>query len=130
MCDDIRRETSNKDILIGVYAGDVIVPEFPAQISVAFWIELQAISLGDFKVKLRVGLKGKSPVTMQVGINVVKLEIFSLTVPQLQVLVQEEGEILLEVEEDGQWRRLKTKRIVKGDVPQLFMFSNASQPPS
>ena len=129
MCDDIRREISNKDIIIGAYAGDVIVPEFPAQISVAFWVELQAVALGDFKLKLRVRLQDKKPVTLQVDINVVKLERFSLSVPTLQVLVQEESEILLEVNEDDDWKTLKTKKIIKGDVPQSII-PIASPPPS
>jgi hypothetical protein len=30
ICDDVRREENGKEILIGVYSGDIIVTRFPA----------------------------------------------------------------------------------------------------
>ena len=39
-CDDIRKEITNKDILIGVYAGDIVVPSFPTPLALALWIEI------------------------------------------------------------------------------------------
>ncbi len=39
LCEDIRDETGNKKSLMGVMAGDVLVDEFPATLSVAVYFE-------------------------------------------------------------------------------------------
>lgn len=38
ICDDVRQETNGKSILIGVHAGDILVPNFPAVFPLALWI--------------------------------------------------------------------------------------------
>jgi hypothetical protein len=35
VCDDIRREDNGKEILIGVYSGGIIVPQFPVPLALA-----------------------------------------------------------------------------------------------
>lgn len=39
VCEDIRDEVGNKKSLMGVMAGDVLVPHFPATIKIAFFLE-------------------------------------------------------------------------------------------
>jgi len=39
LCEDIREEAGNKKSLMGVLAGDIIVPAFPATLSVAVYFE-------------------------------------------------------------------------------------------
>jgi hypothetical protein len=37
-CDDIRLEASGKQILIGVYPGDIVLQSFPATIAISSWV--------------------------------------------------------------------------------------------
>ena len=72
VCDDVRRELSGKDILIGVYSGGIGIPTLPAPINVAFWITLRAHEPGTFALSLRVNLPHKSPaidMTMHIDIS-------------------------------------------------------------
>jgi hypothetical protein len=39
VCDDVREEKGNKKSLMGVFGGDVLVPEFPAQIQLAIFFQ-------------------------------------------------------------------------------------------
>lgn len=43
-CDDIRHEKTDKDLLIGVYGGPIVVPAFPVRIAISVWLQLEAIS--------------------------------------------------------------------------------------
>jgi hypothetical protein len=126
LCDDIRREISNKDILIGVYSGDIVVPTFPAFINAAFWLEGVPETLGAHDLQLRVYLKDKPPVEMKVSINVSVLGPFGLTVPTLQILVEDETEIRFEFLDGDTWSTLKRKKVIKGDVNQPFTVATAS----
>ena len=46
LCDDIRKEVTNKDMLIGVYGGALIVSAFPGAMPMAVWMELMPESVG------------------------------------------------------------------------------------
>lgn len=128
LCDDIRREISNKDILIGVYSGDIVVPAFPALINAAFWLEGVPETLGAHDLQMRVYLKDKPPIEMKVSINVNVLGPFGLAVPTLQILVEDETEIRFEFLDGDTWSTLKSKKVIKGDVNQPFTVASASPP--
>ena len=53
VCDDIRREFNGKEILIGVYGG-IIVPRFPANLNLAFWIQFRTTETGEIPIFLRL----------------------------------------------------------------------------
>jgi hypothetical protein len=54
LCDDVRREESGKDILIGVYSGDILVPQFPAALSLSLWAEYTVRGTGPLLVAFRM----------------------------------------------------------------------------
>jgi hypothetical protein len=39
LCEDIRDEVGGKNSLMGVFSGDIVVPSFPAQVNVAFFLQ-------------------------------------------------------------------------------------------
>jgi hypothetical protein len=41
VCDDVRHESNGKDIIIGVYGSDAIVPSYPALLRPSFWVQFQ-----------------------------------------------------------------------------------------
>lgn len=54
LCDEVRREQSGKDILIGVYGGEIILNNIPGPISVSLWLSLEIPHKGDFVAEIRV----------------------------------------------------------------------------
>jgi hypothetical protein len=129
MCDEVRRELTNKDIIIGAYAGYVLVTEFPAQISAAFWMEAQPSKLGESRIQFRIFLDGKEPVHATMMVVVHELEAFGIFLSGLQILVEAESEIHLEALDGDEWKLLKRKKIKKGPVPQA-LIPTVSPPPS
>lgn len=53
-CDEVRREVTGKDILIGVYSSDIVVPSVPMLIEVALWIQFHTAGDGVVSAKVRV----------------------------------------------------------------------------
>jgi hypothetical protein len=53
-CDDIRKEESGKDILIGVYGSDLVVDKLPATIPLSLWINIRGVKEGLFRAKITV----------------------------------------------------------------------------
>ena len=54
LCDDIRKELSGKDILVGVYTGSLLVQNFPAKITLCLWLDLKIAGKGEVKTEIRV----------------------------------------------------------------------------
>jgi hypothetical protein len=71
ICDDVREERSGKEILIGVYAGAIVFPKFPARLpKLVFRIDVQILKKGvgpfimqirDQKDDLKLEVKGELP---------------------------------------------------------------------
>lgn len=130
VCDDIRKEVTGKDILIGVYSGDIIVQDIPATISAAFWFELLPLELGVQRLELRLRLANKEealPLTIEVQVE--NLSPSAIFTPSATITVDAETELLLEERVGESWRVLKSKKIYKGKVNHPLIFSNDPQPP-
>jgi hypothetical protein len=117
VCDDVRKEVTNKEILIGVYSGDIVVPSFPAWLPIAFWIEANAKEVGHQEVDFRLTvLDNKPPMLIKAGVRVNKLGPLSITISGIQILLEKEGVILLEVKEGENWKALKSKDVIFGTI--------------
>lgn len=100
-CDDIRREISGKQILIGLYSGDLIVETFPAEISFATWAKIFGLSKGEHTFTARIHHKDD-----EIGLNgkgyIDKAEYpLILTMPGASLTVKSEGEMKFEISFDG-----------------------------
>lgn len=130
VCDDIRKEVTGKDILIGVYAGDIIVPEFPAVITATFWIEMTPGKLGKSRLRFRIRLANKDeamPITIDVQFR--ELSTSAIATPQATIAIDAETDLLLEQQVGENWEILKSKKIYKGATIQPFNVSIGSPPP-
>lgn len=54
VCDDVRKEISNKEILIGVYGAELVVQSYPALINPSFWIQMLPLVPGEFNLEMRL----------------------------------------------------------------------------
>ena len=54
ICDDVRKETTGKDILIGVYSSNIAVASIPSELNIVFYIMAHTIESGSIEVKFRM----------------------------------------------------------------------------
>jgi hypothetical protein len=53
-CDDVRQEHNGKELLIGVYAGEIVVPEPNAVIETTFWVRFRSSKPGKVQLEFKV----------------------------------------------------------------------------
>lgn len=58
LCEYVAQDKGNKFIVAGIYAGDIVVPEFPAKLLFAIYAEVRAPHDGDHTFKLEMRLDG------------------------------------------------------------------------
>jgi hypothetical protein len=129
-CDDVRKEITNKDVLIGVYSGDIVVSSLPCVINTAIWIEIVGDTVGPFELELRLTLTDKppAPITLQGIMN--QAGGASTALNGLQLHVEKESELGLEIQEGTNWRSLRRKKILQGNVISPFPPLKSSLPSS
>lgn len=54
ICDDVRKEINGKEILIGVYVGEIIVQKIPAMLNLSVWIPFLGHSIGAAPIEFKV----------------------------------------------------------------------------
>ena len=54
LCDDVRREDNGKQILIGIYGNDVLLPGFPANITLCLWMRFTAPTEKQYSLEFSV----------------------------------------------------------------------------
>jgi len=115
VCDEIRKEITQKDLLIGVYAGDIVVPQFPIWINVAVWMEVMPKKLGEEQMRMRISLGGKAiEVNVQLTINAMTTTAVVLT--GLQMHTEATADLVIELQDGSDWKVLKRKKVLLGQV--------------
>lgn len=119
VCDDVRRDTNNKDILIGVYSADIIVSAVPNWLTLAFYLEYLPTEIGDQELELRFGLTASGLAGAHAKIHTDDLSPIAMPMAGLQMLVEKETELVIEVSFDNKqtWQVLKRKKVRVGPLP-------------
>src|SRR6185437_1672746 len=120
VCDDLRKEVNGKDILIGVYAGDIVLASFPAWFPCALWIEIETVETGEYELLFRLSLTGKPHLQFKVRMEVQQPGTTGLGLPGLQLQAENESELIIEALDGEDWKVLKRKRVIKGNVSLPF----------
>ena len=114
-CEDIRREITQKDILIGVFSSDIIVHALPARISLAFWIEITPRKPDGIEIFFRLDAPGsESPLEMTLAVeNTPNQDSIAIYTPPLLCLIEKAGLITLSVKsgQDGQYKVVKSRKV-------------------
>src|SRR5687768_12771814 len=110
-CDFVRHEDTGKNILIGVYTGDVVLESVPALIPCTFWLDVVTpIQNTDLSFDLRIewpGPPGKIETNGSSKVGAHKS--LALTIPT-QLAIDKEGQIRFSIRfAGGRW----TEAIVK-----------------
>ncbi len=127
LCDDIRREITNKDIIIGAYGGEVIVQTFPAQMTFALYIEYFPNHQGEQKIFLKLNLLGAGSALITVALDVKSNEPVILSLPGVRMQFPHEGELDISASVDQVvWSTIKHKKIVQGEVQSTYASARSS----
>jgi hypothetical protein len=113
LCDDVRTEVSQKEILIGVYNQDVIVPAYPATLRCAVWIEYESAESGTHSLELRVLTPSGNPAPL-IGFELTFLEAGTATFSfsGLPLRLEHDGEIVIQQKLAGaDWVAIKRKQV-------------------
>jgi hypothetical protein len=133
VCDDVRREISGKDILIGVYQGAILVPRFPVNLLLSLWVPLQCNKPGSYPLQFRVVgphevqyVSGVIPTIFQTK------ESGSVTVAGAPVPIQLAGEIDFQLlEPGGEWQSVRKMPVrVPTQEDMLYGQLSVNPPPS
>jgi hypothetical protein len=110
VCDDIRQEQNNKVILIGVYNGILVVPAFPAELILTWWIQLASEKPGEFKLDVRL-VKEDGAVALRgmIGFSIAAIDWSAMVLPKSVVQFQSPGKFKLQMTVQGEedWQTLQ-----------------------
>jgi hypothetical protein len=133
ICDDVRKEVTSKDILIGAYGGGILVSSLPATIPIAVWIELTPESAGRLDVDLRLVLPGTpGEFALRIIGDIPRGgEPTSINSPQIMCPVGAVGDIEVSVRspEEAEWHIVKRKSVTLGPPQQPPMPMGVVQGP-
>jgi hypothetical protein len=118
-CDDIRIEQSNKAILIGVYNGGIMVPGFPADIILTWWIQIHSKEKGKHELEVRVLKDGNSTLLRaELGIDLQVIGWSNLILPKAPLQFQSPGHLELEMrlKSTQKWDTLARLDVQVGDA--------------
>jgi hypothetical protein len=122
VCDEIRREITGKDFLIGVYSAGVVVPSFPAQLVLSFWIQFSADGVAD-SLPLEIKLMGDGDLTfvhLQAILRIERIGLGAIGIGPLPVILQIPTALRLQLkQEGGDWVTVQEVAVEKGQGPGI-----------
>jgi hypothetical protein len=118
ICDDVRREISGKDVIVGAYGGNLIVGRFPTTLMLAFWIQLNAREAGTRTVQFRIsGPPESEHLSVAVKAAVAKEGPSAIFLPPTPIVASAPFELVVQMQEEGaEWRDLRRVQIEKGEL--------------
>lgn len=129
LCQDIRQEKNGKLILIGVYPGDIMFANFPANNYFSFYIEADSIGVAKGNLHVRVNVNNEEAVRMEIGLQVEPGGRIVIPSPPLHLKFPEAGVLEFEMSDDEEsWQTLIKRDFHQGDIQELTAIS--SEPPS
>ncbi len=122
VCDDVRREISSKDILIGVYSSTINIPSLPANVNLCFWMLVLPKKLGNLVIDLKIEIPGNpNPALVKVETEVVApIRGFSIFTPQATYPIFQVGDMKLFTRPFGTDRWRMNYKIAVDYAPPSF----------
>lgn len=120
ICDDVRREINNKEILIGVYSGSITVPSYPATLRLALWIEMETEQkeLNHWAIKIETP-SGNPPIEVEFDAETSDPGTSSLTMGGLPIRLEHDGEVVVSAKlNDGAFFVVKRKPVQRLTPPK------------
>ncbi len=114
--DDCRREDNGKLLMVGVYGPEVVVPEFPASVTLAFWHELEIFGAGSAEVVFRVTLDDGATELVKVGAMLevsTEKAVAAFVIGNVKCEFSAACELVVEMKSgDGDWTEVHRKQVI------------------
>ncbi|HMB11451.1 hypothetical protein [Saliniramus sp.] len=117
-CEDIRREDNGKDMLLGVYGGDIVIARCPIRVGVSLWLQYVSApaKAGETGIHLRLRFEGHDEPVSQIGLPFMEEGETTLALRGMPVAINGSGVLLLEYCLPGQdWVEIARKRVTCPD---------------
>lgn len=114
ICDDVRKEASGKDILVGVYSGELAVHALPVTLLISLFIEIAPGKTGVQKLRLRALFDDACVYEATATLNVTDIAPFSFGTPKMQITCAREGELAFQAafDDDEEWSTIQRRGVV------------------
>jgi hypothetical protein len=123
ICDEVLQEANGKQIIIGVYGDEIIVPSIPYQIPISVWFEFIPKNTGKQSVFVKFTYDKKTIATIRLDVDVNKIGSFNISTPPIPLFGMSEAEVIVEGStNEKRWKVLKRKNIRKGTIPGTQSF--------
>ena len=113
LCEDIRQEVRNKNTLVGIYAGDIMVSQLPANIDLAFYLDGKYREKKSTPMEVRISGPGRDAATAPIEFAPIGDTLgFAMISPRMRVQLEQEGEFKVSMRElGGSWKTLIAKKV-------------------
>ena len=118
LCDDVRAEVGNKWSVMGVIGGDVLVPDFPAMINIAFFMQYYPSPDEEGAIRLHVRLLQDDEEIVKGRLDGVipKTGTMQFVLQRALVRFDKESSFRMMMSlEGGEEREVLSRRIIKAD---------------
>jgi len=133
IADQIRREDNGKSIIIGVYSGNIILPKFPVELRLAFWIDMELSPIVrptnlTLQLRLRIRVPNEGPNAQIDGTRSINVQLprienthpensqkmrTNLVINDVPAKIIGPGTLELAIREaDKRWKKVLTKQLV------------------
>jgi hypothetical protein len=114
VCDLVRTEDTGKQILIGVYVGDISVSHIPSKINLTFWVDIAAIpNAEEIELEVRFDVPGADKPSLTSMFLALESEQNNLLILEATFDVLIPGPLVVSLRrQGGRWIKALTKNIV------------------
>jgi hypothetical protein len=113
VCDDIRTEDNGKPMLIGVYSGDILVPDFPANLVLALFIGIR-LPVGETAIEVKLSVGNRVGPEIEFTVEGPVGGTFYLPTPKMPLSFNESEplNVFCRFNKRGRWLEVLKKRII------------------
>jgi hypothetical protein len=132
LCDDVRREITGKEIIIGIYGDELTTPQFPVALFFTLYLKISFPKTGEFPMAFRVMGPSEQPLTAVVMTSIMaQREGRSTTVHigGIALQVQIPGRIQFQWRlQEREWETIAKLDVVKGEarIPEGVIIGHAT----
>ncbi|MCR5859751.1 hypothetical protein [Mesorhizobium sp. J428] len=115
VCDEVRKEITGKDIIIGAYGDGIVVPAYPANITIALWVLINSTATGNYEGELRIEAPSDNPpINVGFAMNVVKPELSPMGISGMPLRLERDGELVVSFRLKGEpWKRVARRSVIR-----------------
>src|ERR1041385_6832339 len=115
LCDDIRQEIGNKRSLMGVFGGDILAAEMPAQIQLSLYCDLLR-SNPNKEIVLEIAFYVDTQKIVQFGMQMAPSaeKYAAIVVPKGAALFEKDGAFRVTLKYENEEVEIFQRRVVKG----------------